>query len=123
MLRKGCKYYATHIDIVCPTEQGDIPDIGSFIDVIEKSTLMRPIKTFGKPTKFFLDYILDVLGCAASETVLIGDRMYTDISLTNGSEVTSVLVLSGETDRAKYEASIIDADIILPSIKSLVNYI
>jgi len=47
-IRQNIPYYATHIDIVCPTEKGDIPDIGSFIELIHTSTKVKPLKTFGR---------------------------------------------------------------------------
>lgn len=45
--------------------------------------------------------------------------MYTDIKTGENAGITSVLVLSGETSKADYEASNILADYIFPSVKEL----
>lgn len=123
LIKKGIPYYATHIDTVCPTENGDIPDIGSFIQLISNCTGLKPIQTFGKPNKVFIEYTLNELKSIESDAVVIGDRLYTDIAACENSDITSVLVLSGETSRDAYENSEHVADIILPSIASLKKYI
>jgi HAD superfamily hydrolase (TIGR01450 family) len=116
-------YYATHVDVVCPTESGDIPDIGTYIEMIAACTTVRPLQTFGKPTRDFLTHMLSVMESQEDDTVLIGDRLYTDIKCCEGTRVTSVLVLSGETSRTAYEFSNLKADIIVPSISSLREFI
>lgn len=123
LIRKGYNFFATHIDLVCPTEEGDIPDIGSFIELIKKSTGVKPLKTFGKPSKVYLDYLLNHFNCPSNDVVLIGDRLYTDISFCEGEDITSILVLSGETSRSDYEMSDIEADIIVPSLLELSEYL
>jgi HAD superfamily hydrolase (TIGR01450 family) len=123
LIRRGVPYYATHIDIVCPTEYGDIPDIGSFIELIYESTKARPIKSFGKPSKYYLNYILNFLNVDPSEAVLIGDRLYTDIMTCENEDVLSILVLSGETTRSMYEESEVRANIVIPSLRNLLDYI
>jgi HAD superfamily hydrolase (TIGR01450 family) len=123
LINAGVEYYATHIDVVCPTESGNIPDVGTYIDMIAACTNMRPIQTFGKPTQEFLNHMLQALESSAADTVLIGDRLYTDIESCAGTDVTSVLVLSGETSRTAYEFSNLKADIIVPSISCLKEFI
>jgi len=54
---------------------------------------------------------------------LVGDRLYTDISACTNTGITSILVLTGETDRTKYEASYINADIVVPSLKELEPFV
>ncbi|WP_084108152.1 HAD hydrolase-like protein [Clostridium cavendishii] len=70
-----------HSDLVCPTEKHDIPDIGSFIKLIEITTQKRPNKIFGKPNKEIINSILDKEKISYNECVIIGDRLYTDIML------------------------------------------
>lgn len=123
LINQGADYYATHIDMVCPVEGGSIPDIGSFIEMIGNCTGVKPSRTFGKPSKEFLDFILESMQTKPEQAVLIGDRLYTDIQTCRGSEVTSVLVLSGETTRCDYEFSEYRADIVVPSIQYLIEYL
>lgn len=119
LIRAGVPYFATHIDKVCPTPDGPIPDIGLFIEMIEKATGKKPVKTFGKPDKNFVEPILKVHKYTAKDAVVIGDRLYTDMAMARASGALGVLVLSGDTDRAEYEASDIRADIIVKDVGEL----
>lgn len=123
LVRRGIPYYATHNDIVCPTKQGGIPDVGTFIKVIQMATGILPGKIFGKPDKSFIEPVLIQDQIRFDEAVIIGDRLYTDIKLAENSALTSVLVLSGETNREMYESGSIRADIVVDSIANLIEYI
>jgi HAD superfamily hydrolase (TIGR01450 family) len=119
----GIPYYATHIDVVCPTENGYIPDIGTFIQSIQAATERMPDKTFGKPDMNFIQATLDHLGLREQDAVIVGDRLYTDIQMAEDRDLLSVLVLSGETSRVDYELSPICADIVVPQLTDLIPYI
>ena len=123
VISSGCDYYATHTDVVCPTELGPIPDIGSFIEMIYWSTGRKPKRNFGKPERIFIEAALDRLGAEEEGTVLVGDRLYTDIKGCERTRVTSVLVLTGETSRVDYEFSDVRADIVVSSLGQLMPYI
>jgi len=124
LLHKRTPYFATHTDLVCPTDLGYyVPDIGSFIALIEKATGRRPDKTFGKPELYSIDKILSVTGLTKEDAVIIGDRLYTDIELANRAGIASVLVLSGETTIEIYNSSSIKADIVMHSIDELYEYL
>lgn len=97
LLNSQVKYLATHSDVVCPTEDGFIPDIGSFIEMFNASNDRRPEKIFGKPNKDLLQPILNEF--KRDEIVVVGDRLYTDKILAENSGIDFALVLSGETMR------------------------
>jgi HAD superfamily hydrolase (TIGR01450 family) len=122
-IQNNVPYYATHIDQVCPTKDGFIPDIGTFIDMIESATGQTPLKTFGKPSPDFIKPILKKLGLRARDAVIIGDRTYTDVKLAKDVGATSVLTLSGEVSRPDYEKSNIKADIIVRDLSDLQKFI
>ncbi|UOD35905.1 HAD-IIA family hydrolase [Deferribacteraceae bacterium V6Fe1] len=98
---KNIKYLATHSDNVCPTDKGDIPDVGSFIALFEKTVSRTPEIIFGKPNKILLEPILKLY--KESELAVFGDRVYTDKVLANNAGIDFVLVLSGEATRADVE--------------------
>ncbi|MHA1793383.1 MAG: HAD hydrolase-like protein, partial [Promethearchaeota archaeon] len=123
LVRKGIPYYATHPDIVCPTDRGSLPDIGTFIEVIRLTTGIVPNRIFGKPNKDFINPILKKHGLSYSDTVIIGDRLYTDIKLAENSDITSILVLSGETTRKAHEKASVKADIVVNSVAELIEFI
>lgn len=120
-LRKGVPYYATHHDIVCPDPDGNLPDIGTFIKVIEMTTGLLPQKIFGKPNKEFVSPILAKHNLSFKDAVIIGDRLYTDIKLAEDSDMTCVLVLTGESSRAEAAQSRLKIDIIADQLEELIK--
>lgn len=96
-IRQGIPFIATHPDVNCPTEDGPVPDVGSFLSLFEASTGRRPDNIIGKPDPTILKMVMDDFGYGPEETVMIGDRIYTDIECGLRAGVDTYLVLSGET--------------------------
>lgn len=96
-IRNGIPAYGLNPDINCPTEDGFIPDCGSIFALITKSTGVEPVEYFGKPSRRTLEYVLDVTGYKEEEVAFVGDRLYTDMAVTQGTKAQSLLVLSGES--------------------------
>jgi glycerol-1-phosphate dehydrogenase [NAD(P)+] len=119
LLHTDIHYYVTHGDIICPTETHGIPDVGTFIKMMEMTTNRTPDISFGKPSQYYIDYIKKRYHVEESDMVIVGDRLYTDIKLAEGNDITSILVLSGETTEESYNQSNIKADIILDSVKNI----
>lgn len=92
---KDIKYVATNPDLACPTSFGFIPDCGAICHMIEKATYKSP-EYIGKPNKRMVEYALKSTGFKPSDTVVIGDRLYTDIACGISAGVDTVLVLTGE---------------------------
>lgn len=111
-IRNGCIFIATHPDINCPTETGFIPDCGAMCALIASSTGKTP-KNLGKPYIETLRYLLEHFNCDKEEIVFVGDRLYTDIAIGFNHNVTSVLVLTGETKLKDLENSTIQPDVIV----------
>jgi len=123
LIKKGLPYFATHIDNLCPTEKGFVPDIGTFIKVLEMSTGRTPDKTFGKPSENLILPVLRKYNLRPKDCVLVGDRIYTDIKMANDLGMLSVLVLSGETKREDVEFSDICPNIIIKDIGELESFL
>lgn len=120
-IRNGCIYFGMNEDLNCPMEGGTfIPDCGSRARLIEASTGRFP-EFFGKPSKYTLDYIIKETGCKPEEIAIVGDRLYTDIAVADGSEVTSILVLSGESSREDVEKSDIKPDYIVKDLSEIIR--
>ncbi len=98
-LQRGIPMLATHKDLVCPTQDGPIPDVGAMLALFEKATGKTPEKIFGKPNKEMLDYIIKRHEAAVDELIIIGDRIYTDMEMANQIGCDFILVLSGETKK------------------------
>lgn len=122
-LRRGVPYYATHVDVVCPTPDGPVPDIGTTIRTMEMTLGVTPIRTFGKPSHDFAEPVLAERGLTFADAVVVGDRLYTDLALAEGTDMLSVLVLTGETTADAYAASATRADVVVPDLGALLPWL
>ncbi len=95
-LQRGVELLATHPDLVCPTPDGPIPDVGAMLALFEKATGKTAKLIFGKPNVEMVSHILGRHGASPAEAVMIGDRLYTDMELARRLGCDSILVLSGE---------------------------
>ena len=118
-LEQGAIFYGVHEDRVCPVEGGHMmPDCGSIAALLRTATGKVP-RFFGKPARETLDYVVRHTGCKEEEIAFVGDRMYTDIAVADGSEATSVLVLSGETKRKELADYPYAPDVTAESLETL----
>ena len=86
---------AANPDLRCPVEFGFVPDCGAITQVIEKTTNRKPLY-LGKPNPLVVDLCREISGHNKSETLVIGDRLYTDIACGINADVETALVLTGE---------------------------
>ncbi len=120
LLRRGIVYLATHPDDVCPTETGFKPDVGSFLKLFERSAGRLPDRVIGKPFPDMAKGVLSHLNLRSDEVCMVGDRLYTDIRFANRNKMSSVLVLSGESNLLSLSKFPDKPDLVLPSVKSLI---
>jgi len=118
LIRRGAPVYGVNADFNCPVPGGFIPDCGSIAALVKASTGVQ-CEFFGKPSPRTLSYILEHTGYGGKELAVIGDRLYTDIALTENSDVTSILVLSGETKEKDLWESAIKPDMVVENIGAL----
>ena len=104
LLGRGVEYLATNPDWVCPTEYGYVPDCGSISQILCNATGRKPF-FIGKPEPAIARLAMEKLGCPPADTVLIGDRIYTDIACGVNAGIDTVLVFSGETTRQDWAKS------------------
>ncbi len=95
LLNRGVTWLATNPDWVCPTAYGYVPDCGSVCQMLTKATWKEP-RFIGKPRPDMVYLALAKTGFAPEEAVLVGDRLYTDISCGVNAGIDTVFVLSGE---------------------------
>src|SRR5512139_3076079 len=94
LVRRGIPFYATNPDKTFPTPRGEIPGAGAWISVITTATDVQPIVA-GKPYPFLMELALDKLGTAKEATLVVGDRIETDIAGGQAVGCPTALVLSG----------------------------
>ena len=111
-------YLATNLDYVCPIEFGYVPDCGAIFEMLEHAVKKKP-KYFVKPGTAMVDYALKLNHFSREETLVVGDRLYTDILCGHNAGVETALVLTGEATREDAEACDYGPDYIFSSIEEL----
>ena len=102
--QKDVAYYATNPDLVCPVSFGYVPDCGSMSIMIRNATGRYPI-FIGKPEPTMIRIVMGKFGFSPEQTVVVGDRVYTDIASGFRAGVDTVGVLSGEATLEDYQSS------------------
>ena len=115
-------YIATNPDWVCPTAFGYVPDCGSFADIIRRATNKMP-RFIGKPNPEMLLLAIEKYGYSKEESLMIGDRLYTDIACGVNAGITSIFVLSGEGTEEDIKTSDAKPTFVFKNIKEILNTI
>ena len=118
LLERGAVWLATNPDWVCPTWYGSVPDCGSVCRMLTTATGREP--TFiGKPQPEMARLAMERTGFSPEQTVLLGDRLYTDIACGVNAGIDTVFVLSGEGTQADIAAYQIHPTWVYPDIGTL----
>lgn len=118
-VRRGARIVATNPDPYCPTPDGGLPDCGALLAAIETATGVRAVATVGKPSPHMSAVLLERLGLPAAETILVGDRLLTDMRMAREAGMTSALVLTGATSLSDISASREAPDFVLHGLSEL----
>ena len=113
-------YIATNPDYVCPTEFGSVPDCGSVCDMLYNVSGKRPV-VVGKPSPLMAQLAMEKWDCSPQQTVVIGDRIYTDIKSGLNAGCQTILVMSGETTYEILEASSDKPHLVMESAAELLT--
>lgn len=88
-------FYATNPDLRCPVGFGFIPDCGAICSMITAATDKTPVY-LGKPSREVVELCLEASGFTREETLVVGDRLYTDIACGINGGVDTCVVYTGE---------------------------
>jgi 4-nitrophenyl phosphatase len=120
LVRNGARFYATNTDKTFPTPRGQIPGAGAWISVITTATEVLPIVA-GKPFPFLMELSLEKLGTRKEETLVVGDRLETDIAAGQGVGCPTALVLSGVSTKQQAKGWNPKIDIIVDDLETLIG--
>ena len=125
LTKKDIPYIATNPDLVCPTEFGSVPDCGSVCIGIKNATGREPV-VIGKPSALMPQLAMGRWGYTKEETVVIGDRIYTDVKSGLNAGTNTILVLSGESTLKTLEEApekphfvLENAGLLIPHLKEM----
>jgi len=120
LVRKGIPFYTTNTDKTFPTPRGEIPGSGAWVSVITTATGVEPIVA-GKPFPYLMELSLERLGTKKEETLVVGDRLETDIAAGQAVGCPSALVLSGVSTKMQADEWMPKIDIIADDLASLIG--
>ena len=98
LVSAGARFVGTNPDTSGPTEHGPEPGCGAIATLIEMATGIKPFFV-GKPNPLMMRTALKYLGVHSADTIMIGDRMDTDIVAGVETGLETILVLTGVTQR------------------------
>lgn len=120
LIRAGAKFIATNADPVYPSEEGLIPGAGSIGALLQTATGQAPV-VIGKPERPMYEMALEQLGASASNTVMLGDNLLTDIEGANRLGIPTIMTLSGVTSPTEYAQSAIRATLAFTGLPELLS--
>ncbi len=118
-IRGGSPFIGTNPDATFPAPDGVIPGAGSILAALQVASGVKPMIA-GKPERAMFDLGMERLGTTPQETLVIGDRLETDIAGGQNVGCRTALVLSGVTTPAEAQAWTPPPDLIAPDLTTLV---
>ena len=118
LLNRGVDFIAANPDWVCPTWYGSVPDCGSVCEMLYRATGRRP-RVIGKPQPAMARLAMAQAGVPQANTVMVGDRLYTDITAGFNAGIDTAFVLSGEGTLADLEASAVKPTWVFENLAAL----
>ncbi len=122
LMTRDVVFLATNPDLRCPVSFGYIPDCGSICQMLENTTEKSPVY-IGKPEATMVELVMERYGFGPDETVIVGDRLYTDIATGINAGVDSVCVLTGEATAEDIKNGSIKPAYTLHSVKELWEFL
>ena len=95
-MHAGVPLVASHPDMVCPSPDGGLPDVGAYLAMLKVTTGVEPEHISGKPNAGMILHKIEALGLDPARCAMVGDRLYTDLAMATRAGCVGVLVLSGE---------------------------
>lgn len=122
LYRKEVAYLATNPDLCCPAPFGFIPDCGAICNMLEAAVYRKP-RYLGKPSREVVELCLKRSGFSREETLVVGDRLYTDIACGIEGKAQTCLLLTGEAKREDLQDTIFPPDYCFGTVRELLEYI
>ena len=118
LIRQGAAFVATNYDATYPAELGQLPGAGAVLSVITQSTGVQPT-VIGKPHAAMFEEAVRRLGTEPAQTLMVGDRLETDIDGAHRAGLQTALVLTGVSQRSDIGET--QPDYVLDDLAALVR--
>lgn len=120
LIRAGARFIGTNPDSSFPSPEGLVPGAGSILALLESAAGQKPT-IIGKPERGMFDAALRQLGTSAEETLMIGDRIGTDIAGAKALGIKTALVMTGVETEASLRASEVQPDAVFAGLPELLE--
>jgi NagD protein len=118
-IRAGARFVATNGDAYCPVPGGGEPDAACIIAAIEACTKHPVEEIFGKPSPAMMHTAMAIVGTAPHQSIMVGDRLETDILMGRRAGMATALPLTGATSRGDLSDSNVQPDFVLERLDHL----
>ena len=119
LIRSGARFIGTNPDSSFPSPEGLVPGAGSILALIEAASGCAPT-IIGKPERGMFEVALRRLGTCPDETLMIGDRIGTDIAGAKALGIKTALVMTGVENEASLRESAVQPDLVYPGLPELI---
>lgn len=120
LVRAGAEFIGSNADRTFPTHEGLTPGAGSILAAVETATGVHPI-VVGKPQPILTKIALERLATPAQQTLVVGDRLDTDILSGKGAGCRTALVFSGVHSPEDLESCLDKPDLAAEDLQSLLD--
>jgi len=120
LLQRGARFVGTNPDLLCPTEEGMVPEAGATLAALESATGISPV-VIGKPARYLFDAAVEMMGGERASIAVLGDRLETDILGGQRAGLKTVLVTSGIDDEHAIVQKGIEPDLVVSGLDMLVE--
>ncbi|MFE3292604.1 HAD-IIA family hydrolase [Rhodococcus sp. NPDC059234] len=120
LVERGARFIATNPDATGPSREGSLPATGSVAALITRATGREPYYV-GKPNPLMMRSALRAIGAHSENTLMIGDRMDTDVVSGLEAGLQTILVLTGISTRESVEMFPYRPTLVLDSVADLVG--
>jgi NagD protein len=120
LIEAGAKFVATNPDATGPSRAGSLPAAGAVAALIEKATGRTPYFV-GKPNPLMMRSALRAIGAHSESTLMIGDRMDTDVIAGMEAGLATILVLTGISSLATVEQYPYRPSLVIDSVADLIG--
>jgi NagD protein len=118
-IRAGAHFIATNGDAYCPVPGGGEPDAACIIAAIEACTGHKVEQIYGKPSPLMARTAMAIVGTDPADSMMVGDRLKTDILMGRRAGMATALPLTGATTREMLAHSKIQPDFVLERLDQL----
>jgi NagD protein len=122
LVEGGARFIATNPDATGPSREGALPATGAVAALIERATGHEPYYV-GKPNPLMMRSALRSIGAHSENTLMIGDRMDTDVRSGLEAGLETILVLSGISDKHTAERFPYRPSRVINSVADLVGQV